>query len=442
MLPDLAQLSGRAAAWFDRVAPRLYVRLAVAVLLAGLHLGAFAKLADDKLHLPFSASSEAPYFSDPDASSLGGYPRQPHYWSRLVVSRWDAQHYIGFALRGITACPTDGSGGAEKDRAYLECGLGWLPAWGLTGGVVHDTLGIPADVALVLLSILAAIAVTLLWTSRVVVERMGVGAAYATLVAFNFFPSAFYLVTPYSEAATLALVLAGFVCVARDRWVLAGLAVGAATGLRISAGAFSVALACAAVSAAWTRRKKASPRWWRPLVAIPLAGWGQAVQLVLLQAFVGDATAYLRARTAFGDHRDFSRLVDPEFYLRGFGAQHMDSVMLVGGIALVVLVGRELLRRFEREERLFLVVGTIATAIISIGSLQHYWGLNRYLLLCPLLFLAAGELARRRPTLFVMWVALCAAIYWHVELCSYVSQGHPVICPCLGRMEFAMPFGS
>ena len=40
------------------------------------------------------------------------------------------------------------------------------------------------------------------------------------------------------------------------------------------------------------------------------------------------------------------------------------------------------------------------------------------------------------------WLVLCAIMYWHVELCSYVAQGNPNICPCLGKVEFTLPFGS
>ena len=316
MLEVLSTLRDRAGAWFHAHAAKLHVRLAVAVLLAFMHVLAFAKTGDDRIDVGFNtAAGHEPYYSDPDASAVRGYPRQPHYWSRLVVSRWDAQHYIGFAIRGITACPTDGSGGEEKDAAYLECGLGWLPAWGLAAGAITEVLPAPADYVLMILSLLAAVAIGFLWTSSAIVDRIGRVEAYATLVAFHLFPSAFYIVTPYSEAATLALVLAGFVCLAKDRWLLAGLAIGAASALRASVVAFALALGCAALYRAWTRRNEDDPRWWRPLLAIPLSGWGMVAQLIALQIFVGDWRAYLRARDAFGDQRDFTRILDPEWYL-------------------------------------------------------------------------------------------------------------------------------
>jgi hypothetical protein len=64
------------------------------------------------------------------------------------------------------------------------------------------------------------------------------------------------------------------------------------------------------------------------------------------------------------------------------------------------------------------------------------------MMLCPLAFLGMGVMARKHTAVFVLWIVLCGAFYWHVELCGYITQGNPVACPCLGRMEFGMPFGS
>jgi hypothetical protein len=284
--------------------------------------------------------------------------------------------------------------------------------------------------------------VNYLWTSRTIVDRVGRFEAYATLVAFNIYPSAFHLVAPYTESATLALALGGFLCMANGRWIVAGLLVGASTGLRGSAVAWGLALGAAALVAAWQRRKAADRQWWRPLVAAPLAGWGVITQFVVLQIAVGDWRGYLRAREMFGDDRDYSRLFDAEFYLRGFTAQHMDSVMLIGGLALVAIAARDVLRRFKPHEAVFLVVASLVGVVLAVATLHEYWGLNRYLLLCPLLFLCAGAIARRHVALFALWLVLCAFIYWNVELCSYISHGRPDICPCLGRLEWWAPFQS
>jgi hypothetical protein len=444
MFPFWRGSRDRLAKDLDRVAATLQFRIAVATLLAAMHLFLFALAGRSRLDLPFnSAPGQAPYFSDPDAPDLGGYPRQPHHWSRLVVSRWDSEHYIGFALRGLTSCPDKPTADETMtDYAYMQCGLGWFPAYGMIAGTISSPFDLPVDVVLVFLSVFAAIVANLLWTSKTFVDRIGRPEAYMTLIAFNLFPSAFYLVTPYTESATLALVLGGFIALTRKRYVVSALLVGASTGLRAGAASFGVGLGAALLMAAWQACKRGDPKWWRPIAAAPLCGWGLIAQFVALQIAVGDWSAYFRARDMFGDERDWSRIFDPVFYLKGFTAQHMDSVMLVGGIALVALGGRAVVKRFAAPEAMFIVVASIVGAVLGMVAPHDYWGLNRYLLVCPIIFLSAGMIARRHTAVFVLWLLVCMFIYWHVELCSYVAHGRSDICPCLGRMEWWAPIAS
>src|SRR5215831_17243227 len=113
-------------------------RVAISAFFVVLHLLAFSKAGEDRLDLPFnSAPGESPYYSNPDASVVGGYPRQPHHWSRLIVSRWDAEVYQSFALRGMTACPEEpGPDETATDQRYMECGLAWFPAFGEIAGTI------------------------------------------------------------------------------------------------------------------------------------------------------------------------------------------------------------------------------------------------------------------------------------------------------------------
>ena len=109
---------------------------------------------------------------------------------------------------------------------------------------------------------------------------------------------------------------------------------------------------------------------------------------------------------------------------------------------VLALTAREVLKRFDQVEGMFLIVASGMTAILSIVAPLQYWGITRYLMLCPLAFFGIGVMAKKHTALFVVWCILCAAFYWHVELCGYITQGNPTICPCLGKMEFGMPFGS
>ncbi len=426
------QIRDNALAQLDEHAAKRWVRLAVAALLVLLHLSLFAKAGRERLGLAFDSNpDEAPYFSNPDAPALADFPRQPHRWSRLLVSRFDAQHYIGTSVRGLTACPDHGTG-----AAYLDCGLGWLPAWGMVGNVTSQVTRASDDKALMGLSILAALILNVLWTTPILVARIGRGAAWAALLGFNLYPSAFYLVTPYADAAILALALGGFIALLGERWIIAALLIGAATAFSTSALAFAIALSCALAFAAYQTKSS------RPLLAIPIAFWGQLVTMLALQIAVGDYAAYFHARTAFGSTHAWSRIFDVTYFVKGLASQNMDVVWLVAFAAILAYTAKDLLKKFSSIESVFLIAASAFTILLAIAAPPGYWGITRGLMLCPMVFLGAGMMARKHLAIFALWCILCAAFYWHVELCGYLTQGDSHVCPCLGRIEIAMPFGS
>jgi hypothetical protein len=426
---------------FAELAPKTWFRGAIAVALVIGHLVAFTIAGHQRLHLPFNSSpDEAPYYSDPDAHALMAPPRQPHHWSRLIVSRWDAQHYIGFAVRGLTSCPKGGDG-----RQFVACGLAWMPTLGLLARPIADATGAGADYVLLVFSLIAAIFINLLWTSRTMVARLGLVEAWATLLAFNLFASAFYVVTPYAEACVFACTLGAFICLANGHWFRGAALIGAATALRPTAMGFAVGFGCAALAAAWQARKTEQARWWLPLAAVPLAAWGQVVMMIVFAIALGDARAYVHAQLSFAGANGglhFHRFFEATWWLHSFSAQHLDGVILFGSIGLIALTGRELVARLPRVEMTFLAATSAVMAFLPLSAVNGYWGFNRYLMLCPLIFIAAGELARHRRAVYVLWLVLCALIYWNVELCSYISQGDPRVCPCMGQMQFALPFAS
>jgi hypothetical protein len=400
-----------------------------------LHLALFSRAGHSRLGLPFNSyPDEAPFFSNPDATPFE-VPRQPHRWSRLLVSRFDAQHHIATAERGISACPAH----AADDGAYLNCGLGWLPAWGTVGGLVSQMTTLASDTALFMLAIIAALALNLLWTGAAVVKALGRGPAWAALFAFNAFPAAFYLVTPYSESATLALGLAGFVALANGRWWLAAALVGASTALQPSSAAFALALGAALSVMAARQRSEGQAHWWRPLLALPLCVWGQLVTIVALQIFVGDGTAYLRARHAFGATYEWGRLLHGAYYMKGLSGQDMDGAMLLAVAAIVAFSAREVLKRLPVVEATYLAVAGGVALVLAVVTPAHYWGQTRILMSCLLAFFGLGIIAKKSPVLFVLWCVLSFAFYWHVDLCDYVTQGKIGACPNLGRVEISLP---
>jgi hypothetical protein len=425
-----------------------HFRFALAAVLVSLHIFAFSQAADDRLGISFNSSTEAPYFSNPDAPQVSSrFPRQPHHWSRLAVSRWDAQHYIAFAIRGISACPTDPK--TATDVNYVDCGLAWFPAYGSVAGVINDVTGVAPDVILVLLSCLAALIVNLLWTSKTFVDRIGRGPAYAALVAFNVFPSAFFSVTPYPDLAVVALALGAFIFLCKDRWLPAAALVGAATALTPSAVGLGMGLIAAALASAMRRHEEKEARWWRPLYAIPLCVWGVALTFLVYRIVLGDAFVFFRAQSAFtngkGD-QGMGQLLDPVFYLKGISAQNLAMLGVIGGAAMVVLAARELKKAFKFDELMFLGVSAAMVILRELSVIAArgggYWQLERLVLSCPIVFLAAAIVARKHRAVFAWWLLVCVGLYWYVELCSYLTHGDPRVCPCLGKFEAWMPWQS
>ena len=421
-------------------ATRRSFKVTIAVALALLQLLVIAHAGKSRLDLPFNkAPGQHLAFTDPMANSLGSIPREPPDWSRLIVSRFDSQHYIGFALRGLSACPTDPKQ-ANHGWGYLNCGLGWLPAYGVAGGVVSHVTGFEPDVSLVLISVLCAIITNLLWICPTLIKRLGLFEAYMVLIAWNCYAGAWNTVIPTTEPVVLALALGGFVALANERWLWAGVLIGACTALRLPTASYAFALGCALLFAAWERYRAKTPQWWRPLIAVPLCGWGQFATMAVFQAKLGNWHAFFDARFAFGDHNRLDRIFDITYFVRGFQSQCADMVIYLGLIAIMVLTWRPVLAKFGRTERVFITIASLVTTVLAVAGAMQYWGLTRYMMLCPLAFLCMGALARRHRAAFVLWLLVSTSIYWNFEVCSYVTQGNPQACPCLGKLELSMPW--
>jgi hypothetical protein len=419
---------------FDRAAVTLWFRCAVSALIIAVHLLLFLHAAHARLDIPFDTDPHAEItFTDPNFPSLGNIPREPHHWSRLILSRFDAQHYIEHEVRGLSSCPKTKTGDRNVDgHRYLDCGLGWLPAYGVVARIVAKLTGAEADYALVFLSLLCTMVLNLCFTSKPLRDRIGTREAYLVLIAFHFYPTAFYLVTPFTEAAVVMLGIGGLAALCRERWVLAGILVGASTALRMPCAAYTFGLIVALLVAAAQRWRARTPGWWKPLLGLIFSGWGQVATWIWLQLAVGNWHAFFEARYAFGDHNRMAENLQLNWLLHGFAGQAYDMVVLLGLLGIMALTWRDVLARFKAPESAFLVVSSLATAFMSLIAPLHWWGITRYMLLCPLAFFGMGVMARKHRTLFVLWLIFSALLYWNVEMCQYISQGDPRVCPCRG----------
>ena len=129
-----------------------------------------------------------------------------------------------------------------------HCNLNFYPGYPALGALVMRVTHLPADYALLGLSVVASLVLLFLWTDPIVVRALGVGGAYASLLAFNFHTTGFSLVTIQTEPCAMVFSFGAFLAFCRRRLLLAGALAGAATAMRITAAAIGAAVALAIVT--------------------------------------------------------------------------------------------------------------------------------------------------------------------------------------------------
>lgn len=137
--------------------------------------------------------------------------------------RWDAHHFLTIAEFGYTAPQSDAHAAAFFPGFPLAVRpLLWL---GLS----------PAIAGLAVSAIASIIAGAYLF--RLAEAELGPGAGRRALLYLTIFPTAVFLVAPYSESLFLAGAIAAFYHARRSRWHLVGLPAAVAMGAR-AAGVF------------------------------------------------------------------------------------------------------------------------------------------------------------------------------------------------------------
>jgi len=412
----------------ERILRSAPFRLLVALLLVGMHVRTMVTFAHERFDgISFdSAPASPPAFRDVAHDS---YPNNSR---RLIVSRWDAEHYIGLALRGYSQCPHRAL--VPDDMRSPICDAAFYPGYPVLGWALHRVTGIAIDYALWSISLFAAVVALFLWTDGAIVGVLGLGATYASLLAFNFFPPACYLVLLMTDACNLAAIIGGFVALARRRYVLAALAIGFSGAIRISGVCAEAGFALAVLTWCLTeppRGRGAWKRWVGRAALVPLGGWGSIVVSGYNAWRFGDPLLYVHGHDASFHHRTHLGVlfeVKPEWIIHGIDGTLAD-VVWAGALLLFFLMGhRAALRRFPAPAQVYAYALTALTYLISIiGSIDLYYlqGLSRYVLVCMPAFLAIGVLLRPRPVALAVWIFACA---WHsreVDLCYYLGHVGP-----------------
>ncbi len=423
----------------ERLAVSLPFRMVLAVAILAFHVQMMTRLGEERFGYHFIEPSQgAPLFHDPAHDGV------PANWPRMVVSRWDAQHYIELGLRGYKYCRQKGqfrSGEYPDDDE--TCQLGFFPTYGLLGRAVVAVTHMPLDYALFGLSLVASFAFFLLWTSKEMVAGLGVANTYLSLLLLNLFTTGFTFVTVQTEPIVMALTLATFITL-RKRWFLASaLLAGAASAVRVTGVTAGFAFCIALLVITLRESPRPSRVWaWRAFL-MALSGSGLMVLMGYYAWRFGDPFMYSHAHGRAFHHVATLAGAIPQgrLLIQSIWAEPHDGVILAAALLWFGLGHRKGLAGFSLDGQAFwyALFFTIVGICVLGTAANAYGGCSRYMLtVYPLFFAMAGQM-RRRPVLLAVWLVMTSAHYYNGSMCMYVGQLHP---QRLQRCSFARYFRS
>jgi hypothetical protein len=386
-----------------------------------LHLFAVAKMAHDRFGLPFNAApGAAPAFANPARDT------SPARWNRLAVARWDAEHYVGLALRGYSPCPRGDLRRADLSQVAKTCDIRFYPGYALLGYLASLGGRLPVDYALLGVSLVASLVFLFLWTGPALVTTLGPRTTYLALLAFNAYPTGFALVTVQTEPVALALTLGAFVALFHRRLILGAVLAGATSAVRGPGLATAAAYALAIVVIAMRERPEGARAWSRHALAVLLCGWGLAALMGTHLVLFHDPLLIVRAYSATLGAPSAEALFPPsvDTILRSIDWPAHEGVWVLLALLWLALGHREAMRGFAAHGRAyFSALAALALLLALYGSAPvKFTSMTRYTLLALPVFFAIGAATRKRPLAIMAWLLMCGWHYWQVDLCLFVGD--------------------
>jgi Mannosyltransferase (PIG-V) len=194
-------------------------------------------------------------------------------WQVLFTAweRFDGLWFLSIASNGYV----DGNGSAA-----------FFPGYPLLIRAVSPLLGGHPLAAALLVSTLAAFG-SMVVLFFLTTSELDEGAARRTVLYLALFPTAFFLLAPYSEAPFLLFALLSLWAARRQRWAVAGLAAAVASATR----SIGVVLLIPLVAEAISQRRESGEPLAGKLAWSALAPAGAVAYALFWQAFAGDALA-------------------------------------------------------------------------------------------------------------------------------------------------------
>lgn len=338
-----------------------------------------------------------------------------------ALIRWDSGWYGDIAENGYRFTPNQ-----QSPVAYFP----------LYPGVIHllAVLGLNRWLGGIFVSLLAGLSAVLLfhrWARRVEAQMALAAAngaqgplADTAFLLLIVYPISIYLFgIMYSDALYLLCAVSAFLCLEKDRPVLAALFGALGTACRPIAPALVLGLLVRSLE-----RRRAAGAKWRVLDVVPaLAGLGLLSYMVFLWARFDDPVAFAHVQGAPGWDQapGWHTWLKLEWFHVMFPRVAPLVAIRLGGHALLTLIA--LLLVWPTFKRLGWGYGVYCALAVGLPALstKDFMGLGRYLIAAFPLFLTAASLLRERPRAARGLIALSASVFvllaWAWGAGGYVS---------------------
>ncbi|HVF52962.1 MAG TPA: mannosyltransferase family protein [Actinomycetota bacterium] len=299
---------------------------------------------------------------------------------RAMWTRWDALHFQQVAELGYTAAGTDPHATA------------FFPLFPMLMRLLNFA-GIPFVVAGMLISAGASI-VAFAFLYRWAEEEIGPGAGHRSVLYLAFFPTAVFLVAPYSEALFMAGAIPAFYYGRKGQWHLAAFPAAVATGARFAGAFLLVGLALEFVRQKdWTPKRVGNAALALVVGTLPLVAYG-----AYLERIKGDFFYYFTdQREGWG--RGFVGPIDSfkntwnTFEGAGYPANfifawRVEIIAAIGGLAFVA---------WALMRREWGYAGFMGTFMASLITSSWYYSIPRMMLsFFPIMLLVAAYTHKRQ----------------------------------------------
>lgn len=350
-------------------------------------------------------------------------PAWPYYLSSLqpdmplagLVAPWhrfDSSHYLGMAQDGYSHAAFT----AFAPLYPLVVGALDRLIGGLVGGN-FVLLGMLVNLAL---SAAMTIALHQLAAAHFADARRPVSVVLLVLT----FPTAFYLIAPYTESLYLLLVVSVFLALQRRWWLTAGLLSVLAVWARFHGIILIAPLVWAAASHVW---QQPADRRLREAVRVLPAALGAAVGGATLMLFIrlqgfGDFTATTGSAWTTAvtlPHVPLLTYLDRAVSGLALWHEHETVIMIAIMTALCVIAGAQALRGQMRVEYVLYAAATLLLSLsLSFEGRQYQSTFRHLLLLFPCFFVLAGMLKSRAVRsgwigIMILWQAILILRFTH-----------------------------